>query len=304
MKTMITGSSGLVGSALIEYLFKKGHSIECLKRNYGGNSHNFWATDMLSKRTDRSFQNIIHLAGANVTHARWTPKRKRQILLSRVEGTRRLVDYIYTLREKPNTFMCASATGYYGNRGDEILNEDSTLGNGFLADVCHQWEQETHRLTTLGVRVVNLRFGMILSPRGGALQKMIPLYRSRLGGIIGRGNQHISWISSRDLSQIVEFIINNDHIKGPVNIVSPIQTTNRELTRALGKSLGRLTPVRIPGVMVKLLFGQLADEVLLSSTRVTPKVLLESGYKFSDQSLDAVLRNCINSPKAQPAICL
>jgi hypothetical protein len=304
MKTMITGSSGLVGSALIEYLFKKGHSIECLKRNLGGNSDNFWATDLLSKKTDSCFQNIIHLAGENVAHARWTSKRKRQILLSRVEGTRRLVDYIYTLKEKPNIFMCASAIGYYGNRGDEILNEYSSLGNGFLADVCHQWERETHRLTTLGVRVVNLRFGMILSPRGGAVQKMIPLFRSRLGGVIGSGKQHISWISSRDLSQIVEFIMNNDHIKGPVNIVSPIQTTNGELTRALGKALDRLTPFRIPGVMAKLLFGRLADEMLLSSIRVTPKVLLESGYKFSDQSLDAVLRHCINSQKVQPATCL
>lgn len=295
MKTMITGSSGLVGSALIEYLFKNGHSIECLKRNSGSNSDHFWATDMLSKKTDSIFQNIIHLAGENVAHGRWTSKRKRQILLSRVEGTRKLVDYIFTLKNKPHTFLCASAIGYYGNRGDEILNEQSSLGNGFLADVCHQWEQETQRLTTLGVRVVNLRFGMILSSRGGALQKMIPLFQSRLGGVIGSGKQHISWITIRDLSQIVEFIINKDHVKGPVNIVSPIQTTNRELTRALGKALDRLTPFRIPGVMAKLLFGQLADEMLLSSTRVTPKVLLESGYKFSDQSLDAVLRRCIDS---------
>jgi NAD dependent epimerase/dehydratase family enzyme len=145
---------------------------------------------------------------------------------------------------------------------------------------------------------------MILSPRGGAVQKMVPLFQSRLGGVIGNGKQHISWISSRDLSQIVEFIINKDHVKGPVNVVSPIQTTNRELTRALGKALNRLTPFRIPGVMAKLLFGQLAEEVLLSSTCVTPKILLESGYKFSDQSLDAVLRHCINSQTVQPTICL
>ncbi len=294
MKTMITGSSGLVGSTLIEYLFKKGHTIECLKRYTGSNSGHYWATDLITGKNDSMFQNIIHLAGENVTHARWTSKRKREILLSRVEGTRKLVDYIFTLKKKPITFLCASAIGYYGHRGDEILNELSSLGTGFLADVCHQWEHETHRLTTLGVRVVNLRFGMILSPRGGALQKMIPIFQSRLGGVIGNGKQHISWISSRDLCQIVDFILNREYIKGPVNIVSPIQATNKELTRALGKALDRLTLFRIPGVMAKLLFGQLADEMLLSSTRVTPKVLLESGYKFSDQSLDAVLRDCIN----------
>jgi hypothetical protein len=302
MKTMITGSSGLVGSALIEYLFKKGHSIQCLKRNSGDNPDHFWATDTFPENSDSVCQNIIHLAGENVAQKRWTSKRKRQILLSSVEGTKELVDYISTLKEKPKTFLCASAIGYYGSRGDEILNENSSSGSGFLADVCRQWEKETQRLTTMGVRVVNLRFGMILSPGGGALQKMIPPFQARLGGIIGSGKQHISWISSRDLSQIIEFIINKDHIRGPVNIVSPIQTTNRELTKALGKALDRLTPFRIPGVIAKLLFGQMADEMLLSSTRVTPKVLLESGYKFSDQSLDAVLRHCIDSQKAQPAI--
>jgi hypothetical protein len=302
MKTMITGSSGLVGSALIEYLFKKGHSIQCLKRNSGDNPDHFWATDMLPENSDNVCQNIIHLAGENVAQRRWTSKRKRQILLSRVEGTKALVDYISTLKEKPKTFLCASAIGYYGSRGNEILNENSSTGSGFLADVCRQWENETHRLTTMGVRVVNLRFGMILSPRGGVLQKMIPPFQARLGGIIGNGKQHISWISSRDLSQIIEFLINKDHIKGPVNIVSPIQTTNRELTKALGEALDRVTPFRIPGVIAKLFFGQMADEMLLSSTRVTPKVLLESGYKFSDQSLEAVLRHCIDCQKAQPAI--
>jgi hypothetical protein len=167
------------------------------------------------------------------------------------------------------------------------------VGNGFLADVCRQWEKETQRLSMMGVRVVNLRFGMILSPRGGALHKMIEPFRARLGGIIGNGKQYISWISIRDILQIIDFIMSREHIKGPVNVVSPIQTTNSELTKALGKALNRLTPFKIPAFIVRILFGQMADEMLLSSTRATPKILLESGYKFSDQSLDAVLHNYI-----------
>ncbi len=294
MKILLTGSSGLVGSALVEYLFKKGHSIQCLKRTREDDSNHFWATNELPD-SDKTFQTVIHLAGENVAHGRWTSKKKQQILMSRLLGTKELVDYISTLQEKPNVFLCASAIGYYGSRGDEILDENSSLGSGFLADVCRQWEQETQRLTAMGIRVINLRFGMILSPKGGALQKMIPPFQTRLGGIIGSGKQYISWISIRDLVEIVDFILTRDHIKGPVNVVSPIQTTNRELTKALGKALNRPTLFKIPTFMAQLVFGQMADEMLLSSTRVTPKVLLESGHEFKDLSLDTVLHNCIEN---------
>ncbi len=293
MKTLITGSSGLVGSALIEDLFKKGHSLQCLKRNKEGGSKRFWATDDIPENADSIFQNVIHLAGENVAQGRWTQKKKEQILQSRVDGTRELVDYISSLREKPSVFLCASAIGYYGSRGEAILDENSPLGNGFLADVCQQWEKETYRLSSMGIRIVNLRFGMILSPKGGALHKMIPPFRARLGGIIGNGKQFISWISIRDIVEIVNFIISKDRIKGPVNVVSPIQTTNAELTKALGRALDKPTLLRIPTFMVQLLFGQMADEMLLSSSRVTPRILLESGYNFKDQSLDAVLNYCI-----------
>jgi hypothetical protein len=293
MKTLITGGSGLVGSALVEYLFIKGHTIQCLKRPQQVDSDHFWATDKLPENPDSKYQTIIHLAGENVAQGRWTPKKKQQILMSRLKGTKELVDYVSMLKEKPNLFLSASAIGYYGSRGDEILDENSAVGNGFLADVCRQWEKETRRLSMMGVRVVNLRFGMILSPRGGALHKMIEPFRARLGGIIGNGKQYISWISIRDILQIIDFIMSREHIKGPVNVVSPIQTTNSELTKALGKALNRATPLRIPAFIARILFGQMADEMLLSSTRVTPKILLQSGYKFSDQSLDAVLHNCI-----------
>ncbi|NOR22799.1 MAG: TIGR01777 family protein [Desulforhopalus sp.] len=293
MKTLITGSSGLVGSSLLEFLFKKGHSIQCLKRNLDPDSNRFWVTNELPDNSDTEFQTVIHLAGENVAQGRWTKKKKQNILMSRLEGTKELVDYISILKTKPSVFLCASAVGYYGNRGDEILDENSSLGTGFLADVCRQWEKESQRLSTMGVRVVNLRFGMILSPRGGALHKMIPPFQARLGGVIGSGKQYISWISIRDVVEIVAFIINKDDIQGPVNVVCPIQTTNKGLTKALGKALNRPTLFKIPAFMARLVFGRMADEMLLGSSRVSPKTLLEAGYEFKDQSLDTVLQYCI-----------
>jgi uncharacterized protein len=293
MKTLMTGCSGLIGNALIEYLFQNGHSIQCLKRNKDGEKNLFWATHALPKNTASEFDNVIHLAGENVADGRWTATRKEKILTSRVEGTRQLIDYISLLANKPKTFLCASAIGYYGHSLDEIFNEDSPVGKGFLADVCYQWEKEVGRLSTMDIRTVNLRFGMVLSPKGGALNKMLPPFKKRLGGVLGHGQQFISWISIKDLVAAVDFIIKHPQIKGPVNVVSPIPTNNKILTETLGRVLNRPTYLNIPGFVVKLLFGQMADEMLLCSTRVTPKVLLEADYNFQDQSLEAVLRYCI-----------
>ncbi len=292
MKTLITGSSGLVGNALVASLFKNGHSIQSLRRNITDEHGNFWLTQSIESANSPDFNAVIHLAGENVAQGRWTSAKKRLILSSRVNGTRELVDYISHLASKPKVFLCASAVGYYGSRGDEILDESSSLGVGFLAEVCDQWEKETRRLTSMGVRVVNLRFGMVLSPKGGALHKMIPPFKAGLGGIIGGGNQYISWISISDLVEIVEFIIKNDTIQGPVNIVSPTPATNKSLTQSLGKTLKRPTFFRLPSFLVKTIFGQMADEMLLSSTRAIPKVLQEAGYEFKDQSLDSTLQFC------------
>lgn len=294
MKTIITGCSGLVGSALIEYLFTKGHSIQCLKRNSDITAQQFWATSDLPKTVKEGVDTVIHLAGENVASGRWSAKKKRKILESRVQGTKELIEFISSQNSMPQHFLCASAVGFYGNRGDEILDEESSLGQGFLAEVCSQWEKECQRLTELGIRVVNLRFGMVLSPKGGALHKMIPPIKARLGGTIGSGRQYISWISIRDLVAIIHFIISNTSITGPVNVVSPIPTTNIGLTESIGKALNRPTAFKVPSIMAKLIFGQMADEMLLSSTRVTPKRLLEAGYEFKDQSLDDVLRFCVS----------
>ena len=297
MKTLITGCSGLVGSALVEYLFQKGHSIQCLKRNTSSDSNLFWATQELQNQTSGNVDYVVHLAGENVATGRWSGKKKKAILDRVVIGSRELVDYISLMEHKPKAFLSASAVGYYGSRGEEILDEKSSLGDGFLADVCRQWEKETQRLSSLGIRVVNLRFGMVLSPNGGALQKMAGPFKAGLGGVIGKGDQFISWISIRDLVEIVSFIINHEQIQGPVNVVSPIPATNKELTHAIGKAVNRPTIFKVPAIAAKTIFGQMADEMLLASTRATPRVLLEAGYAFQDQSLEAVLKNYF---KAKP----
>lgn len=299
MNTLLTGCSGLVGNALIEYLFARGHSIQCLKRNRESQPDHFWATQSLPANREYEFDAVIHLAGENVAQSRWTAEVKNRILKSRVVGTRELVDFISQLAHKPKVFLCASAVGYYGNGEDRIFDENSSSGEGFLADVCRQWEKETERLSSMGVRVVNLRFGMILSPRGGALHKMIPPFKLGLGGTIGSGRQYLSWISIRDVVAIVDFLMEKSQITGAVNMVSPIAATNKELTEGLGKALNRPAFLKVPAPLVKLIFGRMAEEMLLSSTRVTPKVLLESGYGFQDQSLDAVLRYCLAERAAQ-----
>ncbi|BHH83261.1 TIGR01777 family oxidoreductase [Desulforhopalus sp. 52FAK] len=295
MKTMITGCTGLVGSALIEGLFNNGHSLQCLKRDLTPDSNHFWATDSLPKDDTNTFEAVIHLAGENVANGRWSQKKKESILSSRLDGTREIIDYISLLTEKPKVFLCASAIGFYGSRGNELLDENSSLGVGFLAEVCQQWEKETQRLEQLGVRVVNLRFGMILSAKGGALSKMIPPFKAGLGGVVGTGEQHISWISIRDVVSIIDFIMNNEAINGPVNVVSPIQCTNREFTKTLGEVLSRPTIFKVPTAVARLIFGQMADEMLLTSCRVTPQKLMHAGYTFLDQSLESVLNNCVES---------
>ncbi len=299
MKTLVTGCSGLIGNALVEHLFKHGHSIQCLQRNKGSDANHFWATESLPTNTENVFDTVIHLAGENVAAGRWTSARKERILASRVEGSRQLIDYISMLPEKPKVFLCASAVGYYGHSMDKIFSEDSPPGDGFLAEVCQQWEKQTARLAVMGIRTVNLRFGMVLSPKGGALHKMAPPFRARLGGVIGDGQQFISWVSIRDLVAIVDFIVKQPNIKGPVNVVSPIPTNNRILSETLARVLNRPLLFKIPAFLVRYIFGQMADEMLLSSCRVTPKVLLEADYNFQDQSLEAVLHYCLDPDNAK-----
>jgi uncharacterized protein (TIGR01777 family) len=293
MITLITGCTGLVGNALVPHLFKKGYSIQCLKRTSNGTKGHFWATEALPETGAGGFDVVIHLAGENVAAARWSESQKEKIMNSRVDGTRELVDYLSQLARRPKIFICASAVGFYGNRGDTLLTENSNAGQGFLAEVCQRWEAEANRLRSLDVRTINLRFGMVLSPEGGALHKMLPPFRAGVGGILGDGKQYVSWISIRDLVEIVRFVIERENISGPVNVVSPIAATNKELTEAVANAVQKRAFMRVPAFAARLAFGQMADDMLLTSTRATPRVLLENGYTFQDQSLRAVIQYCV-----------
>lgn len=289
MNVLISGSTGLVGSALTTSLFNKGYTVQALHRNKQGHAdaQEFWQTAPLT-----TFQAVVHLAGENVASGRWGESKKRAILDSRIHGTRALVSHIAALPEKPKVFLCASAIGYYGDRSDELLDENSSSGEGFLSHVCKRWEKETTPLLQMGIRVINLRFGMVLSPKGGALHKMIPPFRKMVGGVVGSGQQYMSWVGIDDLVEIVDFLIKKEEISGPVNIVSPTAVTNREFTRTLAKTLGVPAPFKVPAFAVKMIFGQMGTEMLLSSTRVSPQVLNRHGYTFKDSELAEILRRC------------
>lgn len=295
MRTLISGASGLVGSALVESLHHKGHDIRCLQRNKKPGSVQTWNTGELfsSAGSGEPFETVIHLAGENVAQGRWSNIRKKKIMDSRVEGTKELIEYLATLDAPPQTFICASAIGYYGNRNDEILTEKSDPGVGFLAEVCKNWEAEASKAANFGARVVNLRFGMILSPRGGALHKMLPPFKAGLGGPIGKGRQYMSWVSIRDLVEIVDFTIHTDTMHGPVNVVAPDAVTNKEFTRCLAKVLDKPARIPTPPFGLRLLLGEMADELLLASSRVRPEKLFEAGYCFQDADLTETLDFCI-----------
>lgn len=295
MKTLITGATGLVGSALVEYLFKKGHTIRCLQRNKNTTGGSFWDTQALSQdgEDQTAFDVVIHLAGENVAGGRWDSARKERILRSRVDGTRQLVDYISQEKNRPKVFLCASATGYYGDCGSRDIDERSPLGTGFLAEVCRQWEEEAMRAEQAGIRVAIMRFGMILSPKGGALHKMLPPFKAGFGGVVGNGEQFISWTPMKDLTEIAHFLIVNESTRGPYNVISPNPVTNRAFTKTLGDVLGKPTILPVPAFLVQLIFGEMARETLLSSCKAKPARLLEAGYRFQEEDLRRTLVSCI-----------
>ena len=223
---------------------------------------------------------VVHLAGENIAAGRWTAALKDRIRRSRVEGTRSLVKSIAAVSRRPKTLVCASAIGFYGERGDTVLDEDAVAGKGFLADVCREWEQEAQAATELGLRVAIVRIGVVLSSKGGALAKMLLPFKLGAGGIIGSGKQYWSWIGLHDLVRIIAFCIERDSVQGPVNAVSPNSMTNYDFTKGMGRALHRPTLFPMPAFAAKLVLGEMANELLLASTRVTPKKLKEQGFEF------------------------
>ena len=293
MKVLISGANGLVGSQLCPLLTTSGHTVARLSRGQPKSPGDLtWNPDQHELNVEQltGFDGIIHLAGENIAGARWTPAVKERIQQSRVQGTRLLCESIAKLPVPPKVLVCASAIGYYGNRGAEILTEDSEAGTGFLAETCGDWEAACAPAREAGVRVVNVRIGVVLSPQGGALQKMLLPFRLGAGGVIGNGEQYWSWVDLGDLVSILKFVLTHEEIHGPVNATAPEPVTNREFTRTLGKVLNRPTIFPVPAFAAKLALGEMANELLLSSARVMPQQLLKAGYQFRCPTLESSLR--------------
>lgn len=283
LKICIAGSSGLVGEALVAFLRTAGHTVlRLVRRTTHAQDEIPWnpaAGEIAGDGLD-GLDALIHLGGENIAAGRWTAKRMYRIRESRVASTRILVECLAKLRNPPKSFLCASATGIYGDRDAEVLTEESSKGAGFLAEVGRSWEEEAAKATRLGIRVASLRFGIVLSPRGGALQRMLIPFQLSLGGPLGTGQQFMSWITLDDAVGAIYHTLARTELSGPINMVSPTPCTNLQYTKELGNILSRPTILPVPRTLLRLALGRLADEALLASTRCVPTKLLASGYRF------------------------
>ena len=284
----ISGASGLVGRTLTQRMASRGAQIRPLVRGSVPSERDIpWQPGQpVSPEHWEGVDALVHLAGENIASGRWTSARKERLWRSRVEATQALCEGIAATAQRPKVLVCASAIGWYGDRGDETLLETSNPGAGFLAELSQAWEQACAPAVSVGVRVVHARFGIILSKEGGALAKMLTPFRLGLGGRVGSGHQYWSWISLTDAVRAIEFALERDEVRGPVNVVGPVPSTNREFTRALGKALGRTTIAPLPAFAAKLALGkEMAEGLLLASARVEPRVLVENGFTFEHPDL-------------------
>ncbi len=295
MKIAIAGASGLVGSALIPVLKSMGAQITRLVRSKPRAGEIEWHPNQaeMSAASLNGFDTIINLAGENIAGGRWTDDQKRKIRDSRISGTHLLSEAMAKLSPKPKVFICASATGIYGDRDDEVLDEQSESGGGFLAGVCREWEKATEPASKAGVRVVNLRLGPILAREGGMLAKLLTPFKMGMGGKVGSGRQYISWIAIDDVIQAIKLAIEDASIHGALNIVSPNPVTNEEFTKTLGHVLSRPTALAMPTFAARLAFGEMADEMLLASQKVLPKKLLNAGFVFKYPELEPTLKHLL-----------
>jgi len=290
----ITGASGLVGSALIRALDEAATPVIRLSRRASPGAV-VWDPDQGIPDPSRLEQAaaVVHLAGESIASGRWTDVQKRRIRESRVEGTRNLVRSLAKLSSPPRVFVCASAIGFYGDRGDELLDETSPSGTGFLADVCREWEAAADEAKEFGARVVQARFGVVLSKDGGALQKMLLPFKLGLGGRVGSGKQYWSWVVLPDVVGAIRHAIATTSLAGPMNVVSPNPATNLAFTKMLAKVLHRPAVMPMPAAAARLMLGEMADELLLSSARVLPRKLENSEYAFQHRELQAALRDAV-----------
>ncbi len=300
MKIVVSGSTGLIGSPLVAALTGRGHEVVRLMRRLTAAAEPALQWDPERGTIDRAglerarADAVIHLAGENV-FGRWTEAKKQRIRDSRVQGTRLLSETLAALERRPATLLAASAIGYYGDRGDEALTEQSGSGDDFLAEVGRAWEAATAPAGRAGIRVVNMRFGIVLTTKGGALGKMLPPFRLGLGGPIGSGSQYVSWIERSDLISAILHLLTRTDLSGPVNLTAPTPVTNREFATTLGRVLGRPAVVPVPAFALRMVFGTEGAAMLQSGQRVLPARLLASGFRFQDSALEPVLRQLLTS---------
>ncbi len=297
-KVLISGASGLLGSAYSEYLSNKGHSVfRLVRREPNFSNEIFWnpMTGELELKDIEGFDSIVNFSGKNIAVGRWTKKSKKVIFDSRILTTTLLSESISKLKNPPESFLSSSAVGYYGETGRELVNEGVEPGKGFLSDLCVKWEKATMPAVKAGVRVIQLRNGVVLSPKGGALTKMLTPFRLGIGGRLGSGRQYLSWIMIEDYVRAVFHLMRAQNIQSPVNIVSPEPVTNREFTKILAKVLNRPAILPVPSFILKVLFGEMAVETLLSSTRAIPQLLMGSGFEFKYPALEDALEKCLKS---------
>lgn len=301
MRILISGATGLIGTAATRHFRARGDEVIPLTRNTSNASNDALVWNPANGEIDSAglegMNAVIHLAGEPIM-GRWTKAKKEAILSSRVDGTRLLCESLAKATRRPGVIVCASGIGCYGDRGDDWLDESSAFGDGFPADVCRAWEGAAEAAKRAGIRVVHLRTGAVLSTRGGALAQMLVPFRLGLGGPVGNGRQYMSWILLEDSVRAIEHAIKTDTLEGPVNIASPEPVTNREFARALGKVLHRPAFLPTPAFLLRLVYGEVADALILSSIRVDPRRLLDSGFTFKHPRIEDALRAVLSSDES------
>lgn len=302
MKIVVTGASGMIGTALAPFLAERGHEVvRLVRRTPRSKDEARWDPERgeIDRTALEGAEAVVHLAGANLADGRWTAVRKARLYGSRVGPTRLLAETLAGLTRPPSILVAASAVGYYGDRGDAWLDENSEPSSDYLGRLVADWEAASEPVANAGIRVVRLRSGVVLSPRGGVLGRMLLPFRLGAGGRLGSGRQFMSWIAIDDLLGVVLHVLGTASISGPVNAVTPTPVTNRELTKTLGRVLHRPTPFPVPAFALRAVFGEMADAAVLASTRVRPGRLLSSGYAFLFPELEDALRHVLGRPRSR-----